>query len=234
MTQLNPRISAYGDHALYVQYGVDKAHNNGFSPAIHDAVHSLSEQLKSDENWIDIMTGYDSLVVTFDSHRLGLDSAKRKIEDILIRSPKVTHPKTANPKTANPKTNGRLIDIPVNYGGEHGPDIDNICRSSGLSQAQVIETHCAQIYRVCMMGFIPGFAFLSAAPKVLHHPRHAAPRAHVHAGSIGIANWQTGVYGLDSPGGWQIIGRTDLAMFDKSRSNPFLIQSGDRIRFVPL
>ena len=83
------------------------------------------------------------------------------------------------------------------------------------------------------MGFIPGFTFLSEVDPVLHHPRHATPRAMVPAGSVGIANWQTGIYGLESPGGWQIIGRTDLAMFDPNRDEPFLVTAGDRIRFVP-
>ncbi len=218
MTQTLPRISAYGDHALQIQYDVD-----GFSTAINDAVHTLAAQLKTDENWIDIITGYDSLVATFNSTALTIDSAKRKVEDTLIRTP----------QSASPQTQNRLIDIPVTYGGACGPDMGNICQSSGLNEQAVIEKHAAQIYRVCMMGFLPGFAFLSEVPKALHHPRHANPRAVVPAGSIGIANWQTGIYGLDSPGGWQIIGRTDQVMFDKTRKTPSLIQAGDRIRFIP-
>ena len=218
MTQLHPRISAYGDHALQIKYDCD-----GFSDDVTDAVHTLAAQLKTDPNWVDIMTGYDSLVVTFDSAALGIDSAKRRAVDILIRAP----------KSEIEKAQSRLIDIPVHYGGEQGPDMDVICHASGLSEKAVIEKHAAQTYRVCMMGFLPGFAFLSQAPKVLHYPRRATPRAKVPAGSIGIANWQTGIYGLESPGGWQIIGRTDLVMFDKTRAEPSLIKAGDRIRFVP-
>ncbi len=105
--------------------------------------------------------------------------------------------------------------------------------SSGLSEADIIAAHSGVTYRVCMMGFIPGFAFLSEAPKSLHHPRHAEPRLSVPAGSVGIAGWQTGIYGLESPGGWQIIGRTSLRMFDKDREAPFLLSAGDTIRFVP-
>jgi len=128
---------------------------------------------------------------------------------------------------------GRTLDIPVCYGDEFGPDIGTIMASSGLSQAAVITAHSTPIYNVCMMGFIPGFAFLSEAPKALHHPRHATPRLKVCAGSIGIAGWQTGIYGLDSPGGWQIIGRTPLALFDSERDTPFVVEAGDRIRFIP-
>ena len=218
MTKIHPRISAYGDHALQIQYKAD-----GFSDSISDSVHALAAQLRADMNWIDIMTGYDSLVVTFDSAALSFASAKRKVEDTLIR----------NSPAKTLKTKGRLIDIPVHYGGEHGPDMATICNSSGLSEKAVIKKHSEQTYRVCMMGFLPGFAFLSEAPKALHHPRHACPRKTVPAGSIGIANWQTGIYGLESPGGWQIIGRTDLVMFDKTRDTPSLIEAGDRIRFLP-
>jgi len=218
MTQSLPRISAYGDHALQIQYMT-----NGFSALINNAVHALAAQLKPDENWVDIMTGYDSLVVTFDSAALDIDSAKRKIEDTLIRAP----------QSKAAENIGRLIDIPVNYGGEHGPDMGAICELSGLQEKAVIEVHAALEYRVCMMGFIPGFAFLSEAPAILYHPRHASPRARVPAGSIGIANWQTGIYGLESPGGWQIIGRTDLTLFDKTRKAPFLLDAGDRVRFIP-
>ena len=112
--------------------------------------------------------------------------------------------------------------------------MQNIMTSSGLTEAAVIEKHSAQIYDVCMMGFIPGFAFLSEAPKALHHPRHTSPRLNVPAGSVGIAGWQTGVYGISSPGGWQIIGRTSLALFDKTREDPFLLSAGDQVRFVPV
>jgi len=202
---------------MLIQYAAQ-----GYDASINDAVHALAAQLKRDRNWIDIMTGYDSLVVTFDSARLSLNGAKRKIEDVLIRKPALG--------TSNHQT--RLIDIPVHYGGEHGPDLAVISRASGLREAAVIEQHSAQIYRVSMMGFLPGFAFLSDAPKALHHPRHKTPRPFVPAGSIGIANWQTGIYGLDSPGGWQIIGKTDMVLFDKSREIPSLIQAGDQIRFI--
>ena len=108
-----------------------------------------------------------------------------------------------------------------------------IKKSSGLSQSEIIDLHSAREYRVCMMGFIPGFCFLSEVPTSLQHPRHSTPRANVPAGSVGIAGWQTGIYGLDSPGGWQIIGRTPLKLFDTSREDLFLMEAGDRIKFIP-
>jgi len=214
----HPRISAYGDHALHIQYDAD-----GFSAAINDAVHSLASQLKTVSHWVDVMTGYDSLVVTFDSALLDMASAKRKVEDVLLHTQQL--------KTPHPEAH--LIELPVHYGGEYGPDIKIISAATGLSETALIEMHAAQTYRVCMMGFIPGFAFLSEAPTALHHPRHDTPRARVPAGSIGIANWQTGIYGLESPGGWQIIGRTSTVLFDKTRDVPSRLQTGDQIRFIP-
>jgi len=92
--------------------------------------------------------------------------------------------------------------------------MENISARSGLSEKEIIARHCAPIYRVCMMGFVPGFTFLSEAPKALHHPRRHKPRLRVPAGSVGIGGWQTGIYSLPSPGGWQIIGRTSLDLFD--------------------
>ncbi len=217
MTQLSPRISAYGDHAILVQYETD-----GFSHHVSDALHTLAASLRKTNIWREIVLAYNSLVVVFDSGSLTLESAKRRVEDQIMR-----HGNKAGKQT------DRIIDIPVYYGGEDGPDMATISQSSGLSESEVIKLHSAEPYRVCMMGFIPGFTFLSEAPKKLHHPRQATPRAKVPAGSVGIANWQTGIYGLESPGGWQIIGRTPLSIFDKDREEPFLLEAGDKVRFVP-
>lgn len=219
-----PAITPYGDHALCVQYAAD-----GFSQPVNDAVHILAARLKDSGIWIDIMTGYDSLVVTFDSARCPLVDARRSLEKT-VRDMAQAGILSRLPKR---KPRQKTHDIPVFYGNENGPDMDAICKSSGLRAEQVITKHSAQTYRVCMMGFIPGFTFLSEAPKALHHPRHDRPRATVAAGSIGIANWQTGIYGLESPGGWQIIGRTPLQIFDKTRAEPFLISAGDTVRFIP-
>jgi allophanate hydrolase subunit 1 len=135
--------------------------------------------------------------------------------------------------THAPQRSGKIIEVPVVYGGEYGPDMDVIKKASGLSESEIIDKHSGQDYKVCMMGFIPGFCFLSEVPAILQHPRHDTPRAHVEAGSVGIAGWQTGIYGLGSPGGWQIIGRTPLTLFDPSREVPFLMEAGDTVRFIP-
>ncbi len=216
MTEASPKISAYGDHAILVDWEI-----NGFSEAINDTVHSLAAKLRESGKYIDVVPGYDSLVCVFDLATRSAGSTKRHIEDILARS------------TQSSNRTGQLIEIPVHYGGENGPDMNTICKSAKLSADEVIALHSKSEYRVCMMGFIPGFTFLSPAPEKLHHPRLATPRAKVPAGSVGIANWQAGIYGLESPGGWQIIGRTPLSIFDVQRERPFLLGAGDRVRFVP-
>jgi len=213
---MSPTIKAYGDHALLVEWKVD-----GFSEDVNDTIHALAAHLRESGHYIEVVPGYDSLVCVFDLAVRSMDSTKRHVEDVLARKNLVT------------SQTGKLIEIPVEYGGDNGPDMDTICASSKLSADQVIALHSGQDYRVCMMGFIPGFTFLSPAPKKLHHPRLATPRAKVPAGSVGIANWQTGIYGLESPGGWQIIGRTPLSIFDPNRETPFLLNAGDRVRFIP-
>lgn len=213
---MSPTISNYGDHALLIQWPTD-----GFSEHVNDTVHHLAAYLRESGKYIDVVPGYDSIVCVFDLGTLAMSSAKRHVEDGLARH---------TPKT---NTTGKLIEIPVNYGGVNGPDMPAICAAAKLTEDAVIALHSGQIYRVCMMGFIPGFSFLSPVPKALHHPRQATPRAKVPAGSLGIANWQTGIYGLESPGGWQIIGRTPLSIFDAEREVPFLLNAGDRVRFIP-
>lgn len=214
---LQPKIRHYGDHAVLVEWDVD-----GFDAAVSDQVHALAARLRKTDLFIEVMPGYDSLVASFNGARTSAGAAMRKVEDAMVRE--------ARSETT---TAGRLVDIPVAYGGAAGPDLIAMAEHIGKTTDQVIALHSGPEYRVCMMGFIPGFAFLSEVDPILQHPRHATPRAVVPAGSVGIANWQTGIYGLESPGGWQIIGRTELDMFDAARKKPFLVEAGDRIRFVP-
>ncbi|MGE0043455.1 MAG: 5-oxoprolinase subunit PxpB [Vicinamibacterales bacterium] len=126
------------------------------------------------------------------------------------------------------------VEIPVHYGGEAGPDLELLAAHAGLSTAEVIERHAARLYRVYMLGFVPGFAYMGGVDPAIAAPRHRVPRERVPAGSVGIAGEQTGIYPIATPGGWQIIGRTDLAVFDPSRDPACLLAPGDRVRFVPV
>ena len=127
----------------------------------------------------------------------------------------------------------RLMTIPVIYGGEDGPDLANVALHSGLTEQQVVELHASVEYVVWFLGFQPGFPYLGGLPERLAMPRHAEPRLRVPAGSVGIGGAQTGVYPLATPGGWQLLGRTPLALFDPLRQEPVLLRSGDRVRVVP-
>jgi len=127
----------------------------------------------------------------------------------------------------------RAIDIPVVYGGAHGPDLDDVARHSGLTPQQVVELHASVDYVVWFLGFQPGFPYLGGLPESLITPRRAEPRLLVPAGSVGIGGAQTGIYPLATPGGWQLIGRTSLKLFDPAKNEPVLLRPGDTVRFIP-
>jgi KipI family sensor histidine kinase inhibitor len=127
---------------------------------------------------------------------------------------------------------GRLVEIPVRYGGEDGPDLADVAAHCGLAVDEVVRRHGAAEYCVYFIGFQPGFAYLGGLDAALHTPRRAEPRVAVPAGSVGIGGAQTGIYPLATPGGWQLIGRTSLALFDPRAEPPTLLAPGDRVRFV--
>jgi inhibitor of KinA len=128
----------------------------------------------------------------------------------------------------------RTLTIPVCYGGEHGVDLVEVATQAGLSEAAVIALHAQTTYLVHAVGFMPGFPYLGGLAKKLHTPRRAQPRAQVPAGSVGIGGEQTGVYPLVSPGGWNLIGRTPLKLFQPGEAPPILLRVGDRVKFKPI
>jgi len=128
----------------------------------------------------------------------------------------------------------RLLEIPVCYGEELGPDLAEVAKLHEITPDAVIQLHVSAIYRVYFLGFAPGFAYLGELPEALTTPRLATPRKSVPAGSVGIAGSQTGVYPIATPGGWRLLGRTPLAMFQPNRANMSLLLTGDRVRFTPI
>ena len=130
--------------------------------------------------------------------------------------------------------NSQIYNLPVKYGGDFGPDLGKVAEECGLSEGQVVKLHSGIDYRVFMLGFAPGFPYLGGMDDRLFCPRLKTPRLKVLAGSVGIAESQTGVYPNDSPGGWQIIGRTPILLFDANQDPPCLIQPGGYVRFVPI
>jgi inhibitor of KinA len=126
---------------------------------------------------------------------------------------------------------GRVVEIPVCYGGELGPDLEAVAALHGIAADEVVRVHAAGEYRVHLVGFVPGFPYLGGLDPRLHTPRRETPRTAVPAGSVGIGGGQTGIYPVESPGGWQLIGRTPLRLFDAHRDAPALLRAGDRVRF---
>lgn len=133
-----------------------------------------------------------------------------------------------------PQLDARTVEIAVNYGGEHGPDLAVVAEFAKCSEAEVVRLHTSILYRVYMLGFLPGFAYMGSVDARIAMPRLDAPRLHVQAGSVGIAGAQTGIYPFDSPGGWRIVGRTSAKPFDASRAEPFLLKAGDHVKFTAL
>jgi KipI family sensor histidine kinase inhibitor len=133
---------------------------------------------------------------------------------------------------AAPLAEPRCLEIPVRYGAECGPDLEDVARHTGLSAAEVVRLHSSAAYQVYFLGFSPGFPYLGGLPPELATPRLPAPRKKVPAGSVAIGGHQTGIYPMDTPGGWRIIGRTAVRLFDAAANPPALLRAGDRIRFV--
>jgi inhibitor of KinA len=138
------------------------------------------------------------------------------------------------PGTLAASPTGRAIEIPVCYAGDFAPDLVDVARHAGISAQEVVDLHCGADYRVHCVGFTAGFPFLGGLPSELATPRRATPRKEIPEGAVGIGGAQTGIYPVKSPGGWNIIGRTALRLFDPTKSPPALLQAGDRVRFCPI
>lgn len=183
------------------------------------AAEALAAYLRNDSDWLEVVAGIDSVVVRFDAARMDADAAKGRIEEALSRGiPALS-------------TDDSLLEIPIVYGGEYGPDLEDLCTELDMTKDEFISLHTGTEYRVDMIGFTPGFAFIGGLDKRLRVPRRKEPRQRVAAGSVGIADGRTGLYALASPGGWTVIGRTPYPLFDAQADNPFPIRAGRRIRF---
>lgn len=174
------------------------------------------------EGMVEYTPAFASVTVFYDPLRLGYEDAVRQMErGVLERTPLAPG-------------EGRRVEIPVCYGGEHGPDLEFVAAHNGLSPEDVVRIHSGEEYLVYMIGFAPGFPYLGGMSERIAAPRRSTPRLHVPAGSVGIAGAQTGVYPLETPGGWQIIGRTPERLFRPEATPPSLLQSGDRVMFMPV
>ena len=202
-----------------------------FSDAIDSAlparIAALCQRIEALElPWlVDLVPSYTTLLVIYDPVAANVFDAKARLRPLLAETQPTTK---ADAKTAK----GRLIELPVYYSEETGPDLAWIAQQKGLSTQQVIDHHTAEAYQVYAIGFAPGFGFMGQVDPAIACPRKDTPRTQVPAGSVGIANQQTAVYPKASPGGWQLIGRCPTPLFDEL--NLSLLQVGDRVRFIAI
>jgi inhibitor of KinA len=212
------RLRFSGDTLLLVEF------EQAIDPTVNQRVIGLANRLERrlGSRVRDIVPAYCSVGIHFDPLVTDLAALERVVQE------EATHPSHAD--TAD----RAIVEIPVRYGGSDGPDLDAVAEWAGCTTADVIEWHSTRIYRVYMLGFVPGFSYMGRVDKRIAAPRRRVPRDRVPAGSVGIAGEQTGVYPIATPGGWQLVGRTDVVMFDPGRPSPSLLHPGDLVRFVPV
>jgi len=183
---------------------------------------ALANQLRDSGDWLEVIPGIDSVVLQFDAATYDGDDVRQTIESALAAGIEPL------------QISQSLVEIPVIYGGEYGPDLNALCEKIGLSADDVIALHTGREYTVDMIGFTPGFAFIGDLDERLRVPRRKEPRQRVEAGSVGIADERTGLYAMASPGGWTIIGRTPSRLFDPNAEQPFVLGAGTRVRFTAI
>jgi KipI family sensor histidine kinase inhibitor len=207
-------IRLASDRSVYVILGTE------ISAAMHEAVARTTRALEGVRGLRNLHPGYASVLVDFDPRLL----THRQAEELIRR--------TLDAHRADAPPEPRHVEVPVVYGGEHGPDLEDVARHTGMSAERVVELHGAAEYFVYFVGFSTCFPYLGGLPPELATPRLSAPRKHVPVGSVAIGGAQAGIYPLASPGGWRLIGRTPLRLFDPGAVPPPLLRIGDRVRFV--
>ncbi len=211
-------LKPLGDSALLIQLGDE------INPALNQRVHALKVLLQTNPiqglreivpAYSTVLIHYDPLVLTFDQAAQWLRDKMTRLDDSFQRTP-------------------RRLEVPLRYGGASGVDLETVAVSKGISSADVARIHSERDYTVYMMGFTPGFPYMGILDERLIMPRMETPRTHVKAGTVAIAGSQTGIYPLESPGGWHLIGWTPLKLFDPASETPFLFSPGDIVKFVPI
>ena len=216
--QESPALLPCGDQALIVEFG------DAIDPGINRRVHDLAHAIESAgvTGVYDLVPTYRSLLVYYNPIRTSWPEIEDSIRSLVSD--------TGDCVASTP----RVVLLPTLYGGEYGPDLDFVAENAGMTPDEAVDLHSGTDYLVYMMGFSPGFPYLGGLDERLATSRLESPRLEIPAGSVGIAESQTGVYPVASPGGWQLIGRTPLRLFDETAERPAVLQAGDYIRFVPL
>lgn len=216
------RIGRLGDAALLLAF------DERIDPAVNARVHAVAQAIAALRlPWVrDVVPAYASVAVFVDAEPFA------DADDPLVAAEDALRPWLSRDIGIDQPSPARCVEIPVHYGGEHGPDLTRVATHAGLTSEDIIRRHVAGEYTVAMLGFAPGFPYLLGLDPCLATPRLATPRTRVPAGSVAIGGGQTGLYPRASPGGWNLIGRTDLVLFDPHRDPPALLAPGDHVRFV--
>jgi inhibitor of KinA len=212
------KIQPLGDTGLHIDF------QEKVSKELNQKIRSFCKAIEDEhvEGIVELVPAYTSLTLYYLPHQLVYQQIKKKVLTIYEK----------NVVTENVRSN--IISIPTLYGGNVGEDLSRVASLNQIDEEEVIHLHSGTDYLVYMMGFLPGFPYLGGLSSKLFTPRLDNPRSHVPAGSVGVAGEQTGIYPLESPGGWNIIGRTPIKLFDPGKGNSFLFEPGDYIRFVPI
>jgi KipI family sensor histidine kinase inhibitor len=212
-----PTISALGDACLSVAF------EPSIDPLTNARCVALARAIESGRlsGVRDVVPAYHTVGVYFDPTRIPRGDLEKILASLVRDIP-----------DGAPVTDSLPIEIVVTYGGEYGPDLASLATFARCNEQEVIRLHTATVYRVYMVGFLPGFAYLGTVDARIAMPRLDEPRTRVPAGSVAIAGAQTGIYPRESPGGWRIIGRTSATLFDPSSSQAAMLKVGDRVRFV--
>ena len=212
------RIVAAGDSVLIVEL------DERIDPSINAQAIAIAASVEARRlaGVRDVVPTYRSVAVYFDPLRTDYDALYALLEH------------ESSTADAAASASRPALRIPVCYGGDLGPDLDEVATFASTSPDEIVQIHTGAIYRVFMLGFVPGFAYMGMVDGRIAMPRRATPRVRVPAGSVGIAGVQTGIYPAETPGGWRIIGRTPVKPFDPSRAEPFLLSAGDAVQFYPI
>ena len=214
--RFNPRIVPLGDSSLLVQLGDE------IDLTVNQRVHALARLIEASsiQGIIETVPAYATLLVHYDPLILSFTQIKNHLRARIAQTEETISRKP------------RRVEVPVRYGGTYGPDLEFVALHCGLHVEDVIRIHTERTYTIFMMGFTPGFPYMGKLDDAIITPRLEAPRTRVPAGTVAIAGSQTGIYSIDSPGGWQLIGWTPLNLFEPESETPFLFSPGDEVKFI--
>ncbi len=210
------KILIEGDSSVLIVFG------DTISTEINQRISATVKLIKEQriEGIVDMIPAFASLLINYNPLVINYDTIRRRLERILRMD------------TRAESAAKRVFEIPVCYGGDYGPDLEDIAKNAGLTPEEVVAIHTSRDYLIYMLGFLPGFCYLGGLDERIHTPRLSSPRLRIPAGSVGIGGSQTGIYPMDSPGGWRLMGMTPVKTYDPQREVPILVQAGEYIRFV--